>query len=178
LHGAGESGDQLELVKTHGLPKIVQEKTDFPAIVVSPQCPSAKEGWNRFLLRDLLKELTGSLNVDEDRVYITGLSMGGRGTWDMLAYYPEIFAAAVPVCGWGDTFLIRRAANVPVWAFHGARDRVVPVIRSVEMTEALQREKGNVRLTVYSEAEHDSWTETYNNPALYEWLFSQVRVKP
>lgn len=175
LHGAGESGTDIEKVKIHGLPKIVQTKTDFPAIVVSPQCPSAQEGWNRFLLKDLLDNLLKDLRVDASRVYVTGLSMGGRGTWEMLAYYPEMFAAAVPICGWGDTRLIRRASKVPIWVFHGAKDRVVPLYHSVELVEILQRENADVKITVYPDAGHDSWTETYNNPELYEWLFSKTK---
>lgn len=175
LHGSGESGSNLSKVKINGLPKILDSKTDFPAIVVSPQCKSAREGWNRFELRDLVVKIRTTLNVDTNRVYITGLSMGGRGTWDMLVYYPELFAAAIPVCGWGDSFLAEYVKNVPVWIFHGAKDNAVDVKYAYEMNDALKNAGGNVKLTIYPEAGHDSWTETYNNMEVYKWLFEQKK---
>lgn len=175
LHGSGESGSDLSKVKINGLPKILDSKSDFPAIVVSPQCKSAREGWNRFELHDLIIKIRSTLNVDTNKVYITGLSMGGRGTWDMLVYYPELFAAAIPVCGWGDAFLAPHAKKVPIWIFHGAKDTAVDVKYSYEMNDALKKAGADVKLTIYPEAGHDSWTETYNNSDIYTWLFSQQK---
>jgi predicted peptidase len=175
LHGSGESGNDINKVKIHGIPKYVETHPDFPAIVISPQCPDARYGWDKDLLKKLIDSCVATLNVDTNRIYITGLSMGGRGTWEMLCYYPEVFAAAVPVCGWGDVRFVRRAKDVPVWIFHGAKDRVVPLIHSVQLLEELQQLNAPVKITVYTDAEHDSWTETYSNPKMYNWLFAQTR---
>jgi predicted peptidase len=113
--------------------------------------------------------------VDRERQYVTGLSMGGFGTWALISRYPQRFAAAVPICGGGDRYVARRLRDVPVWAFHGAKDGTVPVQASVEMVEAVKKAGGDAQLTVYPEAQHDSWTETYNNPKVYEWLLSHRR---
>jgi len=175
LHGAGERGDDLELVKKHGPPKIVETKKDFPFIVVSPQCRS-NAWWEPVKLFALLDDIVARHKVDEDRIYLTGLSMGGFGTWALADQMPDRFAAIVPICGGGEPYRVVRSPNLPVWAFHGAKDPVVPLRRSEEMVEALRQIGGNVKLTVYPEAGHDSWTETYDNPELYEWLLKQKRT--
>ncbi len=173
LHGAGERGNDLNLVKKHGPPKLVEQGKELPFIVVSPQCPSGS-WWTEQLdaLMTLLDEVQSKYAVDADRVYLTGLSMGGFGSWALGCRCPQRFAAIVPICGGGDWFLAERLKNVPVWAFHGAKDSVVPLRESEEMVTALKRAGSNVQLTIYPEAQHDSWTETYNNPKLYEWLLS------
>jgi len=174
LHGAGERGDDLELVKKHGPPKIVDEKKDFPFILVSPQC-KARRWWEPAELTALLDDVVARYKVDQDRIYVTGLSMGGFGTWSLSAHTPDRFAAIVPICGGGETYWAKRFPHLPVWAFHGAKDRVVPPERSQEMVDALKEQGGDVRLTIYPEAGHDAWTETYDNPELYEWLLKQKR---
>jgi predicted peptidase len=176
LHGAGERGDDLELVKKHGPPKRIAAGTHFPFIVVSPQCPRGR-WWEPQELLALLDEVGRKYKVDADRVYVSGLSMGGFGTWRLASVAPERFAAIAPICGGGEKSWARQIVQLPVWAFHGARDTVVPVQRSQEMVDELQRLGGNVRLTVYAEAGHDSWTETYNNPDFYQWLLEQRRRK-
>lgn len=173
LHGAGESGDDLNVVKKHGPPKIVESKRDFPFIVVSPQSP--RRGWNPEALAALLDEIIVNYQVDRDRVYLTGLSMGGYGTWTLAAAYPERFAAIAPICGGGSTDDAARLKGLPIWVFHGAKDPVVPLARSEEMVKAIEEAGGNVKFTVYPDAEHDSWTVTYDNPELYEWLLAQQR---
>ncbi len=175
LHGAGERGNNLEKVKIHGPPKIVETKKDFPFIVVSPQCPNRRGGWDAEALNALLKDITAQYKVDRDRIYLTGLSMGGYGTWRLGAAHPEWFAALVPICGGGDPREIGRLTHIPIWVFHGAKDQAVPLKRSEEMVEAIKKAGGNVKLTVYPEAGHDSWTETYNNPELYKWLLEHKR---
>lgn len=177
LHGAGERGNDLNKVKVHGPAKLIEQGKEFPFIVVSPQCP-ADSWWTDQLdaLMALLDEVQAKYAVDPDRVYLTGLSMGGFGSWALGCRYPNRFAAIVPICGGGEWFLAERMKNVPVWAFHGAKDGVVPLRESQEMVDALKRAGGNVQLTVYPEANHDSWTETYNNPKLYEWLLSQRKA--
>jgi predicted peptidase len=178
LHGAGERGSDIAKVTVHGPPKLVKEKADFPFILVSPQCP-AGQTWSDDALLALVDELIKKHRVDPTRVYLTGLSMGGYGTWSLGTKYPERFAAIVPICGGGDilhTLLPpqgKQAAlkGLPVWAFHGAKDTLVPLSESERMVNALkQAGNTNVKLTVYPEAEHDSWTETYNNQELYNWM--------
>ena len=177
LHGAGERGSDLERVKVHGPPKLIERGDRLPAIVVSPQCP-AGSWWTEHLdaLSLLLDELIRDHNIDEDRVYITGISMGGYGTWALAGREPERFAAAIPICGGGnflDTFNLTR---MPIWAFHGGQDRAVPLVESQRMVEMIRGRGGEmVRLTVYEEADHDSWTQTYDDQAVWEWLFSQHR---
>jgi len=171
LHGAGERGDDLELVKKHGPPKMVSQGKDFEFVIISPQCP---EGvwWSEKAetLIALLDEIETRYDVDKDRVYLTGLSMGGFGSWTLGCYYPERFAAVAPICGGFEPYLAEKMKDVPVWAFHGAKDDVVPLRRSSEMVEGLKKAGGDAKLTVYPEADHDSWTQTYNNPELYEWF--------
>jgi predicted peptidase len=181
LHGAGERGDDLELVKKHGIPKVVEERQDFPFIAVAPQCPEG-EWWpeKTRILSALLDEVMAAYAVDPDLIYLTGLSMGGYGTWSLATAYPERFAALVPICGGGLSIVgfPERACvlkKIPIWVFHGARDEVVRIEESEKMVNALKACGGNVRFTVYPEAEHDSWTETYDNPELYAWLLQQRR---
>lgn len=176
LHGAGERGSDLTQVKKHGPPKFLDERPDFPFIVVSPQCP-AGEWWDTTVLSALLDEIIAKYRVDEDRVYVTGLSMGGFGTWMLASCEPWRFAALVPICGGGNPLLAHKIKHLPIWVFHGAKDPVVPLARSEEMVAALRALGANVRFTVYPDAGHDSWTETYNNPALYDWLLQQRRPR-
>jgi predicted peptidase len=175
LHGIGERGENLDRVKVHGPPKLIAAGKDFPFIVVSPQCPSDR-WWKSDDLSALLDEITEKYKVDKDRIYVTGLSMGGFGTWSLAASSPDRFAALVPICGGGDPNTAARLAHVPIWVFHGAKDPVVPVKRSEEMVAALKKANGNVKFTVYPEAGHDCWTEAYENPELYDWLLQQKRA--
>lgn len=174
LHGAGERGADLDRVKVHGPPKLIAAGKEFPMIVVSPQCPS-DHWWRPNELNALLDEIVEKYKVDQDRIYVTGLSMGGFGTWALAAYAPDRFAALVPICGGGEAISVRWISHLPVWVFHGAKDSVVPLSASETMVEALRKAKGNVKFTVYPDADHDSWTETYNNPELYTWLLQQKR---
>ncbi|MEH1838947.1 MAG: prolyl oligopeptidase family serine peptidase [Nostoc sp.] len=174
LHGAGERGSNLDNVKKYGVAKIVEQQPDFPFIVISPQCPRG-EYWNVERLSALLDEIIASYPVDLDRVYLTGLSMGGYGTWHLAAAQPERFAAIAPICGGGNPQAAGNLKNLPVRAFHGAKDHVVPLSESEIMVFALKAHKGNVKFTVYPEANHDSWTQTYNNPELYKWFLQHRR---
>jgi predicted peptidase len=175
LHGAGERGNDLELVKKHGPPKLIESGKQFPFIVVSPQCPAGR-WWQPQELTALLDEIVEKYRVDRDRVYVTGLSMGGFGTWALAAYSPDRFAALAPICGGGEAYWTREIAHVPVWAFHGAKDPVVPVERSEKMIAAMQEHgAAAAKLTVYPDAAHDAWTETYNRPDFYDWLLEQKR---
>jgi len=174
LHGAGERGKNLDLVKKHGPPKIVEREPDFPFVVVSPQCP-AGEWWANDVLIALLDEVLEDYRVDPRRVYLTGLSMGGYGTWSLATACPERFAAIAPICGGGNRLLAYKLKDVPVWAFHGAKDDVVPLRESKKMADAVREAGGDIRLTVYPDAGHDSWTATYDDPELYKWLLAHKK---
>ncbi|HPD14850.1 MAG TPA: prolyl oligopeptidase family serine peptidase [Planctomycetota bacterium] len=169
LHGAGERGRDLELVKKHGPPRRLAEGHDLPFIVVSPQCPGGR-WWSDDVLAALLDDVIAHHRVDERRVYLTGLSMGGYGAWSLACEHPERFAAIAPVCGGGNRLLAHKLKDVPVWAFHGAHDDVVPLAESEKMVKAVQAAGGKAKLTVYPHAGHDAWTATYANPDLYTWL--------
>lgn len=204
LHGAGERGANLPLVSVHGPPKLVKKNPPVPKnetdatrtdreaatkllaekfIVVSPQCPT-DQVWDPDALLGLLDSVLAAHKVDASRVYLTGLSMGGYGSWALLAKAPERFAAVAPICGGGNTLdylLVPKNKSAalkatPVWAFHGAKDPVVLLSESERMV-ALLKKLGlkDVQLTVYPEAQHDSWTATYNNPKLYEWFLAHER---
>lgn len=176
LHGAGERGDDLELVKKHGPPKLIAAGKDFPFIVVSPQCPKGR-WWEPMELVALLDEISGKYKVDPDRIYVTGLSMGGFGSWRLAAYAPERLAAIAPICGGGETYWTKEFAHLPVWAFHGAKDTGVPLERSQAMVDALKKSGGEPKFTIYPDAGHDSWTAAYDDPELYKWLLAQNRGK-
>lgn len=175
LHGAGESGNDLNKVKVHGPPKLVDVNGPFPFILVSPQSPG--RGWNPDVLNALLDSVIKAYHVDKDRVYLTGLSMGGYGTWALAAAYPGKFAALAPICGGGNPAEAGKLARLPIWVFHGAKDTTVPLKRSEEMVEALKAAGGSPKFTVYPDAGHDSWTATYDNPEFYTWLLAQKRIR-
>jgi len=178
LHGAGERGSNLNLVTKHGPPKLVKEGKKFPFIIVSPQCP-ANFWWPTEveMLNALLDEIIEKYNVDTDRVYLTGLSMGGFGSWALGCRNPERFAAIAPICGGGQPYVAGKLKDVPVWAFHGAKDPAVPIIMSEVMVRAINRAGGNAKLTTYPNAGHDSWTATYTNQELYDWFLSHKKKK-
>ncbi|MBN2021034.1 MAG: dienelactone hydrolase family protein [Sedimentisphaerales bacterium] len=173
LHGAGERGNNLNLVTKHGPPKMIARGKNFEFIIVSPQCPD-NIWWpeQADVLINLLDDVEARYKVDTDRVYLTGLSMGGFGTWMLASRFPQRFAAIAPICGGGERYAANHLKNVGVWAFHGEKDKVVSVEKSKEMVEAINACGGNAKLTIYPDAEHDSWTQTYNKPELYEWFLS------
>ena len=182
LHGAGERGDDLRLLLHHGLPRVVEESDDVPCVVLSPQCPE-RSYWYLHLraLAALLDDALTTLAVDEQRVYLTGLSMGGYGAWHLGARHPERFAAVAPICGGGlrsRGFPARARAlrEVAVWAFHGAQDEVVRPEQSQRLVDELRACGGRAQLTIYPDAAHDSWTRTYADPAFFRWLLAQRRV--
>ena len=175
LHGAGERGDDLEMLKKHGPPKTAMQGHGFPFILIAPQCPPDR-WWNPDEIIALTRELTKTLRVDPTRVHLTGLSMGGFGTWACLAKAPELYASGVPICGGGDPKSAETLKNIPIWAFHGEKDDVVPATKTHEMEDAILKAGGKKILsTYYPEAGHDSWTEAYNTPALFAWMMLQQR---
>ena len=176
LHGIGERGDDINKVKMHGPPKLIEEGREFEFIVVSPQCPGTAWWTNcNEKVMALIDDVCEKYNVDQSRIYLTGLSMGGYGTWSVACTYPERFAAIAPICGGGLPITAQSLKDVPVWAFHGAKDPVVPLSQSEGMVEAVKKVGGDARLTVYPEAEHDSWTVTYENDELYKWFLEHTK---
>ncbi len=188
LHGAGERGTDVWKATTHGPSLYIKNHPEFPFILVTPLCPGG-EVWANEVLLELLDEVIAKNNVDTNRIYLTGLSMGGYGAWSLGLKYPEKFAALAPICGGSDIGAIILASHgyatpektaalktLPVWAFHGAKDPVVPLAESEHVINALKSFGINeIKLTVYPEAQHNSWTETYNNPELYEWFLKHKR---
>jgi predicted peptidase len=191
LHGSGERGSEVWNVAKHGPPKLLRESPLSPAgralaenfIVVSPQCP-ANTSWDDDAVLALVDEIAAKHRVNMKRVHLTGLSLGGYGAWSTGLKYPERFASIVPICGGGSAADIRRAlrekksalTTLPVWAFHGAKDPAVLLAESEAMVAALKKAGvTDVQFTIYPEAKHDSWTETYANPELYAWLLRHAR---
>lgn len=177
LHGLGERGNDIEMIKRHGLPRLIEDGRHYPFVIVSPQCPD-DEWWDVLALEALLARLIEKYNVDENRVVVVGMSMGGYGTWALAQRHPERYAAIVPICGGGE---IRHAAamrDLPVWAFHGAKDTVVPLKRSQEMIDGIVAAGGRPRLTVYPEVEHNAWDAALSYPELWSWLLAQRRMAP
>ncbi|MBX2827865.1 MAG: dienelactone hydrolase family protein [Flavobacteriaceae bacterium] len=197
LHGSGERGKDNEAQLVHGSYLFLKEKVqhDFPSIVVFPQCPS-NLSWNNAttnmsfegrvfnfpetieenntlnLLEELLNNLEENLPVDPKRIYLGGLSMGGMGTFEMLHRNPNRFAAAFAICGGANPKIAGNINHIPLWIFHGEKDDVVPPKYSQQMHDALVNLKGKSKLTLYPEADHDSWTKTFKEPELLPWLFS------
>jgi predicted peptidase len=175
LHGVGECGDNLDQLKVHGIPKILETDGNFPFVVISPQCP-ANMWWTDHLesLKALIDDIKGKYNIDKSRVYLTGLSMGGFGTWALAAKYPNDFAAIAPVCGGGEIRLaMADRYKMPVWVFHGTKDDIIPIQRSQEMVDMIKSKGGNVKFTVYPELGHNCWDAAYGDKNLYNWFLEQ-----
>jgi predicted esterase len=176
LHGSGERGNDLTKVKAHGPPKLVEQGKRFPFILVSPQA-TVDGGWDANILYKMLLHIKQTQRVDENKIYLTGLSMGGYGTWELAMAHPEEFAAIAPVCGGGDSSKAWRLQHVAVWNFHGAKDDVVVPEQSENMVKAARRHNSSVRYTLYPEANHNSWDLTYSNDSLYSWLLAQSKFQ-
>lgn len=176
LHGAGERGSDLELVKKNGPPKMVETDKDFPFYLLSPQ-QAPDSYWDLEGLKKTIDEVVAANPIDANRIYLTGLSMGGYATWELSMAYPDYFAAIAPICGGAkeDAANVDRIAHLPVWAFHGADDSIVPEENTAAIMKALKKVNPTARYTVYPEVDHDSWTETYSNPELYFWLLAQAK---
>jgi len=179
LHGRGESDGPLSIVKKWGPPRLIARGENFHYVVLSPQCPRAPESWQRpsqqALLLALLDHVTKTYKVDEDRIYLTGLSMGGYGSWRLAADHPERFAAVVPICGSGKPADADQLKYLPIWVWHGTDDPAVPLQRSAEMVEAIKKAGSTtIRFTTLENIGHNSWEAAYASPDLYQWLDKQT----
>lgn len=179
LHGSGERGADVERVTANGPPRIVADHPGFPFVLVSPQV-EANGDWDTAKLDRLLAHIRRAYRVDPYRIYLTGLSLGGYATWKWAAARPQVFAAAVPVAGRGDPATACALKDMPVWAFHGDNDDVVPPTGSFAMVEAIRKCRGSAtpRLSIYPGTNHGSWVPAYDDPALYRWLLEQRRQAP
>lgn len=174
LHGAGTRGNNIELLLSHPFFKVTDNFEEFSYITAAPQC-GADTWFDLFESLELLvKRLVSLEYCDSSKVYIIGASMGGYGTWQLAMSMPELFAAIVPICGGGMYWNAGRLKNVPVWAFHGAKDDVVFPEESKKMVEAVNSRGGSAKLTLYPQNGHDAWTDTYSNKAVFEWLLEKT----
>jgi predicted peptidase len=176
LHGLGEGGYDVEKVLRFGPPKIVAKGKDLPCIVVSPQVP---DGYFTFresnTMLEILEEVTARYRVDKRRVHVTGNSMGAFGAVLLAAREPERFASLVPMCGGVDYVDALRLRDVPIWAFHGEKDPIIPVEESRRLVELVKQIGGKARLTVYPGVGHNCWDRAYDDPALWDWIFAQEK---
>jgi len=184
LHGSEERGDDPNLLRREGLPKLLEGWPDFPAVVVSPQCPQGKRWWSRaHIVGAFLDQVQSMYAVDTGRIYLTGISMGAYGAWALALRYPQRFAALVPIAGGANAVGDDMPPNLcdlvglPVWVFHGRLDQNVPYTESERAVQALRACGGNVRFTLYDDAAHrEAWERAYQDQALYQWLFAQRRM--
>lgn len=184
LHGSGERGTDIEVVKKNGPPKIIAQHPGSPFILVSPQLETGPEGsrWDTARLDQLLASLRGNYRVDPNRIYLTGLSLGGYATWAWALRHPEMFAAIVPVAGLAEDKNLDPCVlkDTPIWAFHGDQDDVVDPQAGFAAVKAVDACKGNVRpkMTIYPQMTHGSWEPAYDDPAMWHWLLEQRRTVP
>ncbi len=177
LHGGGESGDSLAILKKNGPPKLLAEGKQFPFLVLAPQNPHKKQWWNVRAVMQLLDTIVAHNRVDPKRIYLTGLSRGGSAAWELAVQYPSKFAAMAVVCGmtpvpyasWIDK-------NMPIWVFHGTEDASIPFSESESMVKVLKNMGYDVTFTAYEGVGHDSWVQAYTTEALYEWFMKQKRA--
>jgi len=174
LHGAGERGNDLTKIKNQGPQAYIDQGHPLPFIVVSPQCPEG-EDWSPRKLAKLLNEIEAGYGVDPKRIYVTGLSLGGRGTYDLAAAYPQKFAAIAVLSARDSPEIADRLRTVPVWIFHGGDDQVVPVSYSRAIADRLRKAGGDVKLTIYPGVGHGGWDKIYADPALYAWFLVHAR---
>lgn len=190
LHGAGERGSDNQSQLVWGAHAFADEsfRSEHPAVVIAPQAPTGSFWsdltWLRgdgepsrplALAHQVVQQYAGSYPIDPDRIYATGLSMGGFGTWDLITQHPDYYAAAMPICGGGNPELAYRLASFPVWTFHGALDTVVPPTLSRAMIDAIREAGGLPGYTEYPDMDHFSWVPAYEDRFALEWLFSQSR---
>jgi len=176
LHGSGEKGTDLNKVRQIGPVKYVQSHT-IDAYILAPQCPE-NEYWNTESLYQLIQKVTKENPIDQNRIYLTGLSMGAWGAWNLAVAHPELFAAFVPIAGYIDRIPMLeccKLSTIPIRMYHGLQDDVVNIYYSKTMYERLKKCNANVTLDINKEAKHDSWVPVYNDPKLYEWLLQQKK---
>ncbi len=177
LHGSGEKGTNLELVKVHGPLKYLKSNT-LDAWVLAPQCPDGAY-WEAESLYRLIRKIMADYPIDGSRVHLTGLSMGGWGAWNLAFAHPELFASLTPICGFVDRVpMIEncRIKDIPTRIYHGLLDEVVPPEYSIAIYKKLKPCHGNLSLTIFDDANHDAWTRVYDDPTFYHWILNQRKT--
>lgn len=177
LHGSGERGngkDELDLVNKHAIPSYISEGAEYPAFVLCPQCPKDFV-WNNnvYTLKKLIDEISATYPIG--KIAITGISMGGYGTWEMGSCYPNFFSCMAPVCGGGFSWRTPQLKNEKIWAFHGDADVTVPPNNSYEMVDGVNKNGGNAKLTIFHDVEHNSWDPAYCETKLIDWLLENSK---
>jgi predicted peptidase len=176
LHGSGEKGNDIEKVKVHGPFKYLRNH-EIDAFVLAPQCPE-NEYWNSEALYNLILKIQKENKIDTNRIYLTGLSMGAWGAWNLAFAHPDVFAALVPIAGFVDRIPMIENCKIkaiPTRIFHGLLDDVVDVNYSISIYKKLQKCNPDVELTIFDDANHDSWTRVYDNKDTYEWMLKQKK---
>ncbi len=177
LHGRSARGNDFSRVRRYGPPSFLDKKPGFPFIAVSPQLPAGS--WPYRSLLELIDELTELYRIDENRIYLTGVSLGGGGAWYLAATNPDRFAAMVPLCGYGGVSLAKKLTNLPIWAFHGAEDAITPLEPHQKLVDAVNQQGGNATMTVIPGGNHGNIiVPVYKKQELYDWLLKQERGKP
>lgn len=177
LHGSGEKGEDVELVKVHGPFKYLKTH-ELDAYVLAPQCPNEMYWEPESLYQLIQKVIKENKNIDESRIYLTGLSMGAWGAWDLAFAHPDRFAALVPIAGFVDRVpMIEncKIGEIPTRIFHGLVDDVVDVRYSIDIYKKLKNCAKDIELTIFDDANHDSWSRVYDNPEIYNWMLSQKK---
>ena len=176
LHGSGERGNDLELVKAHS-PFTYKNLFPEPVAILAPQCPK-EVWWDTEAVYYLIKEIQQKYQIDDSRIMLTGLSMGGWGTLKLAMEHPELFSAVVPVCAPIDRVMKVRVSqykDLPMKIFHGGNDDIVSPMNSIEIYQEIKKVNKNVELTIFPDDNHNSWDSTYSNPKLYEWMLAQKK---
>ncbi|MEA1787447.1 PHB depolymerase family esterase [Arenibacter sp. GZD96] len=177
LHGGGESGDSLVTVKRNGPPGLIAKGKQFPFLILAPQNPDKKKWWNTRAVAQLLDTIVASNRVDPSRIYLTGLSRGGAGAWEMAVQYPDRFAALAVVCGMAPLpYASWIDKKMPIWVFHGDKDESIPISESIDMVAKLKEMGYNVQFTMYKGVGHNSWERAYATEELYRWFVRQKRM--
>jgi len=196
FHGIGVRGDDNEKTLLNGVWHLAKDEfiEKYPAFVIVPQCPSDMR-WTEYssaseiqilskeiniamqTVLEIMQKVISDFSIDTNRIYVSGMSMGGFATWEIIMRFPDVFAAAVPVCGGGDTSFANQITHIPIWAFHGALDKIVPPLRSIEMVESINNVGGNAKISIFENVGHDVWLKAYEMPEMYEWLFNQKKSK-
>lgn len=190
LHGMGERGSD-NTAQLKYLREFLRSAAKEGCYAIAPQCPNttvwaffqknqqgevpANQPVPQKQVLEVVAALQKEFSIDESRLYLTGLSMGGFGSWDILARHPGLFAAAAPICGGGDPAKAAAMKGTPIWAFHGDQDKAVPVQRSRDMVAAIKKIDGNVKYTEYPGVGHDSWIKAYGDPELLKWMLAQKK---
>jgi predicted peptidase len=176
LHGSGEVGTDLSTMARNPVLKAAPaNEPTFPFTVIAPQMPAYDGWWSVESLDAMLDHILAEYPVDADRVYLTGASRGGYGVWDWACHRPDAFAAIAPIAGEGNDDWAEKLKHVPVWAFHGAKDKAVNPAEEERMVNAVNRAGGSAKLTMYPEAGHNAWSRAYNDPELYRWFLAHPR---